>query len=136
MRRISIEVWAADSKLLAAFVDPFPELFSGDPSLRPALALDAHYVGRKPAAIAATETAAMVGSIGCGLQAGCDRLTIVIAERAGDAGRQPGLLRRVERMKELQLEIPVHASNHVIHHRHAGFVRRLRVLPRKILVDT
>ena len=71
------------------FVDPLPELLGGDPSLRAAVALDAYNVGRKPAAIAATGTAAMVGPVGCRLQAACDRLTVVIAERAGDAGYSP-----------------------------------------------
>ena len=104
MGRIPVEIGPPDSKILAVLVDPLPELFGGDPSLRAAVALDAHDVGRKPAAIAATGTAAMVGPIGCGLQAGCDRLTVVVAERAGDAGLQSGLFGGVKRVKQLQLE--------------------------------
>jgi hypothetical protein len=69
------------------------------------------------------------------LEPACDRLTVVIAERAGYARRQPGLLRRVKRMKELQLEAPIHAADHIVHHRHAGFFRRLRILPREVLID-
>ena len=59
MRRISTEIRPPDSKLLAVFIDPFPELFGGNPSLRPGPALDTHHIGRKPMAIAAAETAAM-----------------------------------------------------------------------------
>ena len=135
MRRIFTEIRSPNSKLLAVFIDPFPELFGGNPSLRPCRAFDTHDIGRKPVAIAAAETAAMEGSVSRRLQAACDRLTVVIAERAGDAGRQPGLLRRVERVKKLQLEAPIHASDHVVHHRHAGFFRRLRILPREVLID-
>src|SRR6476660_3874235 len=69
------------------------------------------------------------------LQAAYDRLTVVIAERTGYARRQPRLLRRVKRIKQLQLEAPVHASDHVVHHRHADFVRRLRILPREVVID-
>src|SRR5882757_3025743 len=101
MRRVFIEIRPSDSKLLAVFVDPFPELFSGVPSLPPGPAFDANHIGRKPVAIAATETATMVRSISRCLQAARDRLTIVIAERAGYARRQPSLLRRVERVKKL-----------------------------------
>ena len=97
--RIPVEIGPTNSIVLAVCVDPLPELFGGDPSLRAAVALDAHDVGRKPAAIAATGTAAMVGPVGCGLQAGCDRLTVVVAERAGDAGLQSGLLSRVKRVE-------------------------------------
>ncbi len=61
VRRISIEIGPPDSEFLAAFVDPFPELFSGDPSLRPGRALDAHDIGRKPAAIAARNALVIPG---------------------------------------------------------------------------
>ena len=95
------EIRPPDPKLLAVCIDPFPQVFSGNPSLRPGPAFDAHHIGRKPAAIAAAETATMVGSISRRLQAAYDRLTVVIAERAGYARRQPSLLRRVERVKKL-----------------------------------
>src|SRR6476469_3692573 len=124
-----------DSTLLAVCTDPFRQVFCRNPSLRPGPAFDAHHIGRKPAAIAAAETATMVGSISRRLQAAYDRLTVVIAERAGYARRQPSLLRRVKRMKELQLEAPIHAADHVVPHRHAGFFRRFRILPREILRD-
>src|SRR5712671_5924507 len=51
MRRILIEIRSPDSKLLAVCIDPFPQVFSGYPSLRPGPAFDAHHIGRKPAAI-------------------------------------------------------------------------------------
>src|SRR5260370_26261841 len=38
-------------------------------------------------------------------------------------------------MKELQLKASIHASDHIVHQRHAGFLRRLRILPREILID-
>src|SRR4029453_13824639 len=107
--RIPVEIGPTDAIFLAVRVDPLPELLGRDPSLRAAVALDAHNVGRKPAAIAATGTAAMVGPVGCRLQATCDSLTVVVAERAGDAGRQSGLLSGVKGVKQLELELPVHA---------------------------
>src|SRR4051794_6749792 len=60
MRRISIEIRSPDSKLLPVCIDPFPEDFSGNPSLRRCRAFDAHGIGRKPVAIAAAEAPAMV----------------------------------------------------------------------------
>ena len=60
MRRISIEIRSADSKLLPVCIDPFPEAFSGNPSLRPCRAFDAHDIGGKPVAIATAEAPAMV----------------------------------------------------------------------------
>src|SRR5207253_3079655 len=124
-----------DSKLLLVCIDPFPEAFSGNQSLRPCPAIDAHDIGREPVAVTAARTPAMIRPVSRRLQAACDRLTVVIAERAGYARRQPGLLRSVKRMKELQLEAPIHASDHVVQHRHAGFFCRLRILPREILID-
>src|SRR5258707_3215027 len=120
MRRISIEIRPPNSKLLAVFIDPFPEAFGGNPSLRPGSAFDAHHIGRKPPAIAAAEAPAMVGSISRCLQTASDPLTVVIAERAGYARRQPSLLRRAERVNKPSLKAPIHASDHGVHHRHAG----------------
>src|SRR5439155_9315746 len=75
--RIPVEIGPTDSKVLAVRVDPLPELFGGNPSLRAAGALDAHNVGREPAAIAAAEAAAMVGPVSRRLQPTSDRLTVV-----------------------------------------------------------
>jgi hypothetical protein len=97
MRRIFIEIRSPDSKLLPVCIDPFPEAFSRNPSLHPCRAFDAHDIGRKPVAIAAAEAPAMVRPVGRRLQAAYDRLTVIIAERAGYAKRQPRLLRRVKR---------------------------------------
>ena len=85
MRRIFIEIRPPDSKLPLVVVEPLPEVFSGNQSLRPRPAFDAHDIGRKAVAIAAAETPAMVRPVSRRLETACDRLTVVIAERAGDA---------------------------------------------------
>jgi hypothetical protein len=46
MRRVSIEIWPSDSKLLFVRIDPFPQLRIGSQSLCPCLALYAHDIGR------------------------------------------------------------------------------------------
>jgi hypothetical protein len=51
VRRISIKIRSSDSKLLAVFVNPFPEAFSGNPPLRPIRAFNAHDIGREPVAV-------------------------------------------------------------------------------------
>ena len=58
VRRISIKIRSPDSKFLPVCIDPFPEVFTGSPSLVPCLALDAHDIGRKPVAIAAAQAPA------------------------------------------------------------------------------
>jgi hypothetical protein len=60
MRRIFIGIWSPDSKILSMCIDPFPKALSGNPSLRPCRAFDAHDIGGKPVAIAAAEAPAMV----------------------------------------------------------------------------
>src|SRR5260370_32881780 len=60
MRRISIEIRPPDSKLLAVCIDPFPQAFSGNPSLRPCRAFDAYDIGGKPRARAAAGARALV----------------------------------------------------------------------------
>src|SRR5205807_4524471 len=60
VRRISIEIWSPDSKLLLVCIDPFPEAFSGNQSLRPCPAIDAHDIGREPVAVTAARTPAMI----------------------------------------------------------------------------
>ena len=52
VRRISIEIRSPDSKLFPMCIDPFPEAFTGSPSLIPCPAIDAHDIGCKPVAIA------------------------------------------------------------------------------------
>src|SRR5260370_11109528 len=52
MRRISIEIRSPDSKLLAVCIDPFPEALSGNPSLRPCRAFNAHAIRGQPLALA------------------------------------------------------------------------------------
>jgi hypothetical protein len=60
MRWISIEIGSSDSKLLPVCIDPFPEDFSGSPSLCPCGAFDAHDIGGKPVAVAAAEAPAVI----------------------------------------------------------------------------
>lgn len=43
---------------------------------------------------------------------------------------------RPKHMKALQLEIPIHASDRVVHHGHAGVSGGLGVLPRKIFIGS
>ena len=38
-------------------------------------------------------------------------------------------------MKQLQLEGPIHAADHVVHHREIGLVGGLRILPREVFID-
>src|SRR5437667_7988861 len=86
VRRVPAKIWPCDSKLLCMSIDPFPKFFGGRPPLRACRAFDAHDVGRKPVAIATAEATAMVRPVGSRLEAACDRLAVVITERAGYAG--------------------------------------------------
>src|SRR5882724_11693167 len=86
MRRIAIEVGSPDAKILAIRIDPFPERLGRDPALRLRRALGADDVGRKPVAITAAGAAAVIRAVARRLQAAGDRLPVVVAERAGDAG--------------------------------------------------
>src|SRR3984893_14747106 len=86
VRGVSIEIRPSDSKLLPVCIDPFPEGFSGSETLRPCRTIDAHNIRRKPVAIASTEAASVIGPVVGRLKAACNRLAIVIAERAGYAG--------------------------------------------------
>src|SRR3954470_15515491 len=135
MGRIAPEIGAADPVLLAVGIDPFPQRLGGNPALRPVGTLDAGDIGGKPAAIATARAAAVVGPVACRLQARRDRLTVVVAEGAGDAGLQAGVLGRLQHIKEFLLEALVHAADHVVHHRHAYAVRSLGILPGEIVVD-
>src|ERR1700722_13256516 len=94
MGRVPAEIWAPDSELLPVRIHPLPELFGGSPSLVASSALDTDDVGRKPMPIAAAGAPAMIRPVARRLEAACDRLAVVIAERAGDAGRKARRLRR------------------------------------------
>src|ERR1700754_2756004 len=87
MWRVPVAVRSPDSKFLPVCVDPFPEDFAGMISLVPGFAGDAHDVGGKSVTIAAAKAAAMVGPGIRRFQAARERLTVVVAECAGDAGR-------------------------------------------------
>src|SRR5207249_2284194 len=59
VRWIFIEVGSPDPIFLAVRVDPLPQDFARDPSLRPRLAPDTPAIGCKPMAIAAAPAPAM-----------------------------------------------------------------------------
>src|SRR5207253_11491707 len=119
----------------AARVDPLPQFLARGPALVARLALDADDVGRKPVAVAAAAAASVVG-IGIGRPlAGGERLPVIVTESAGDARRQSGGVHGAQRVVELPLEAPVHATDHVILERHAGSFRGLRILPGEVVVE-
>src|SRR4051794_20279142 len=100
MRRIAIEIGPSDPELLAIRVNPLPEDFRGRPALRPVRAIDDRDIGRKPVPVAAPQTSAVIRPVARSLKAACDRLTVVVAEGAGDAGLQSGGVGGVKRPKE------------------------------------
>src|ERR1700744_6203724 len=92
VRGILIEIRPSDSKLVPVRVDPFPERFSSGQSLRPCGPIHADEICRESVAIAPPQATAMIGSVIGRLKTGCNRLAIIIAEGAGDAGRQTCLI--------------------------------------------
>ena len=62
-------------------------------------------------------------------------MTVIIAECARYAGHEPRVVHRAKRAVELLLEAAIHASDDVIHERHAGFLCRCPILPREVLDD-
>jgi len=93
MRRVPAEIWAPDSELLPCASTHFQSLFGGSPSLVASFALDTHDIGRKPVPIATAGAPSMIRPVARRLEAACDRLAVVITERAGDAGRKARRLR-------------------------------------------
>src|SRR5262245_49031646 len=59
MRRVAIEIWPADPKLLLVPIDPLPQLFACGEALQTGLPLDAHEIDGKPVAIAAAAAPAV-----------------------------------------------------------------------------
>ena len=59
MGRVSVEIRSADPELPPVRVDPLPQQFARNPSLRAGCAIGADEVGRKAMAIAAAAAAAM-----------------------------------------------------------------------------
>src|SRR5580765_7795944 len=98
MRRISIKVGAGDPKFLLARIDPLPQFYGRGESLQTGLALDAHEISRKPVAVAAAAAAAMIRAIARSLVAAGDRLAIIVAERAGYARHEPGVVHCTKRV--------------------------------------
>src|SRR5689334_8873465 len=135
MRRIAIEIRAPDPELLLARIDPLPHLHGRCEALQTGLALDAHQIGRKPVAVPAAAAAAMIRAVARSLVAARDPLPVIVAECAGDAGHESGLVHRAQRVVELQLEAAVHAADHIVLERHAGALRRDRILPGEVRDD-
>src|SRR5580704_6854009 len=91
MRRIVVVIGPSDAILLAVLVDPVPQRLARRLPHRARGPVDADDVGRKPVTVAAAQAAAMEGAIVGGFQPARDRLAIIVAECAGDAGRETGL---------------------------------------------
>ena len=50
-------------------------------------------------------------------------------------GIKPGVVHCAKRIVEFQFEAGIHASDHIILHRHAGFLRRYWIFPGEVLDD-
>ena len=85
VRGIPIEIGPSDSELFPVGIDPIPEDFTGNQTLRPCRSIYAHDIHRKSVAIASTEAATVIGPVVGRLKTACNRLTIVVAECAGYA---------------------------------------------------
>src|SRR5262245_14456170 len=135
MRWIPVEIRTADPNLLFVRIDPLPQDFTRRTSLCTCLALHAHKISCKPIAIATAAAPAMVRAVRRSLVAAGELLTVIVAESTGYPRRKSGLLHGAKRIIELSFESPIHASDHVVLQRHAGFLRCCRILPREILGD-
>src|SRR5215471_2994784 len=85
-------------------------------------------------AIAPAQASAMVGAIGRGLVAACDRLSVVIAEATCHTRSKPGVVQRAKEVIQPRCEGPVHPADHVLRHRHATFFGGGRILPREVFI--
>src|SRR4029453_4918719 len=132
---ILVEIRTTDPKLLFVRIDPLPQDFTRRTSLRPCLALQTHKIGCKPMAIAAAAAPAMVRAVRRSLVAIGEILPVIVAKSTGYAWRKSGLFHSAKRIMELSFEGPIHASDHVVLQRHAGFLRGYRILPREVLGD-
>src|SRR6516164_558413 len=103
-------------------------------SLETRLALDAHDIGCKPLAIAASPAPAMVRVTGRSLVAACDRLPVVITEATCHTRSKPGAVQRAKEVIQPRFEGPVHPADHVLGHGHASFFGGIWILPREVLI--
>ena len=76
----------------------------------------------------------MVRAVGRGFVAARNRLPVVIAEAACHARSKPGVVKRAKEAIESGFEASIHASDHVVLRRHAGFLCGLRILPCEIFI--
>src|SRR4029450_13091453 len=132
---ILVQIRTADPKLLFVRIDPLPQEFTPGASLRTCLTLHAHKISCEPMAIATAAAPPMVRAVRGSLVAAGELLPVIVAESTGYARRKSGLFHGAKRIVELSFEGPIHASDHVVLQRHAGFLRGRRILPREILGD-
>src|SRR5437016_14642078 len=85
-------------------------------------------------AIAAAQASAMVGAIGRGLVAACDRLPVVIAETTRHTRSKPGVVQRAKEMIQPHFEPSVDPSDHVLRHGHASFFGGMSILPARVVI--
>src|SRR5260370_18732456 len=86
-------------------------------------------------AIAAAQASAMVGAIGRGLVAACNRLPVVITEATRHTRSKPGVVQRAKETIQPLFEPSVDPSDHVLRHQHASFFGRVWILPREVLIN-
>src|SRR5438874_11308763 len=86
-------------------------------------------------AIAAAQASAMVGAIGRGLVAACDRLPVVIAEATRHTRSKPGVIQRAKEIIQPHFEASVHPADHVLGHGYASFFGGVRILPGEVLIQ-
>src|SRR6516162_294357 len=84
-------------------------------------------------AIAAAAAPSMVRAVRRSLVAVCELLPVIVAESAGYARRKPSLVHRAKRVVQLASEVPIHAADHIVLQRHAGFLCGFRILPPEVL---
>src|SRR5262249_33566260 len=100
----------------------------------PSLPFASYKTGGRAVTLTAVPAAAMIRVVRSRLFSDCDRLPIVVAEGAGDTGLQLGIVQRPQKAVKPQLEVMIHAPDHVVHRGHADFLRRVRILPREVLI--
>src|SRR5512139_3115536 len=132
MRWILVEIRSPDPKLFFVRVDPLPQDFTPRASLRTCRALHAHKIGCKPMAIATAAAPAMVRAVRRSLVAACELLPVIIAETARYARRKPGVVHRAKGAIQLPFEAPIHAADHVVFQRNAGFLSGFGILPPEV----
>src|SRR5262252_4274121 len=76
----------------------------------------------------------MIRAVGASLEAGCNRLPVVVAKCARDARDQTSIVERAKRAIKRHLEPMIHSADDVLLERHATLFRGGWILPRKVLI--